>query len=65
MATKASSKSVTGGARNGLAAHKEVLVYAKFFFCECIHLLLKRKVSGFGEGKGCSLVQVFNEKSFM
>lgn len=48
VATKAGSKLVTGGARNGLAAHKEVLVYAKFFFCECIHLLLKRKTFRFG-----------------
>lgn len=55
MATKASPKLVTGGARNGLAAHKEVLVYAKFFFCECIHLLLKRKVPGL-EGRKAVLL---------
>lgn len=35
------------GVRQGLAAHKEVLVYAGFFFCECIYLLLNRKASRF------------------
>lgn len=50
-----SSELDTWGARNGLAAHKGVLVYAKCFFCECIHLLLKR----FGEGKAVLLFGFF------
>lgn len=48
MATETGSGLVTGGARQGPAAYKEVLVHAGFFFYKCIYLLLNRKTFRLG-----------------
>lgn len=74
MATEAGSMLVTGGARQGLAAHK-VLVYARYFFYECTYLLLKGKTCRSGGQKlfccgflvlfFCLVGFVFLNKSFI